>query len=500
MTSLNTFATREVWFVTGSQNLYGEETLRQVAEQSQAVVAGLSELPIRVVWKPVLKDADSIRRLALDVNARDEVIGIIAWMHTFSPAKMWIGGLDALQKPLLHLHTQANVELPWSEIDFDFMNLNQAAHGDREFGYIQTRLGVPRKTVVGHVSNPAVQGQIETWQRAAAGLAAVRSLKLARFGDNMRYVAVTEGDKTEAEIRFGVQVNTWGVNELADAVAAASDEQVDALIAEYEELYEIVPELRRGGERHQSLRDGAAIEVGLRSFLEAGGFGAFTTSFEDLGALKQLPGLAVQRLMAEGYGFGAEGDWKTAILVHVANVMGEGLPGGASLMEDYTYDLVPGDEKILGAHMLEVAPTLSSQKASLEIHPLGIGGKDDPVRLVFTADPGPAVVVAMSDMRDRFRLVANVVENVSAPDLPNLPVGRAVWKPAPDFATSAACWLTAGAAHHTVMSTAVGIEVFRDFAELAETELLVIDEDTTVRGFQKEVRWNQAYYRLAQGL
>ncbi|QPE04262.1 L-arabinose isomerase [Microbacterium schleiferi] len=500
MTSLNTFATREVWFVTGSQNLYGEETLRQVAEQSQAVVAGLSELPIRVVWKPVLKDADSIRRLALDVNARDEVIGIIAWMHTFSPAKMWIGGLDALQKPLLHLHTQANVELPWSEIDFDFMNLNQAAHGDREFGYIQTRLGVPRKTVVGHVSNPAVRGQIETWQRAAAGLAAVRSLKLARFGDNMRYVAVTEGDKTEAEIRFGVQVNTWGVNELADAVAAASDEQVDALIAEYEELYEIVPELRRGGERHQSLRDGAAIEVGLRSFLEAGGFGAFTTSFEDLGALKQLPGLAVQRLMAEGYGFGAEGDWKTAILVHVANVMGEGLPGGASLMEDYTYDLVPGDEKILGAHMLEVAPTLSSQKASLEIHPLGIGGKDDPVRLVFTADPGSAVVVAMSDMRDRFRLVANVVENVSAPDLPNLPVGRAVWKPAPDFATSAACWLTAGAAHHTVMSTAVGIEVFRDFAELAETELLVIDEDTTVRGFQKEVRWNQAYYRLAQGL
>ena len=500
MTSLNTFATREVWFVTGSQNLYGEETLRQVAEQSQAVAAGLSELPIRVVWKPVLKDADSIRRLALEVNARDEVIGIIAWMHTFSPAKMWIGGLDALQKPLLHLHTQANVELPWSEIDFDFMNLNQAAHGDREFGYIQTRLGVPRKTVVGHVSNPAVRGQIETWQRAAAGLAAARSLKLARFGDNMRYVAVTEGDKTEAELRFGVQVNTWGVNELADAVAAASDAQIDALIDEYEELYEIVPELRRDGERHQSLRDGAAIEVGLRSFLEAGGFGAFTTSFEDLGALKQLPGLAVQRLMAEGYGFGAEGDWKTAILVRVANVMGEGLPGGASLMEDYTYDLVPGDEKILGAHMLEVAPTLSSQKASLEIHPLGIGGKDDPVRLVFTADPGPAVVVAMSDMRDRFRLVANVVQNVAAPDLPKLPVGRAIWKPAPDFATSAACWLTAGAAHHTVMSTAVGIEVFRDFAELAETELLVIDEDTTVRGFQKEVRWNQAYYRLAQGL
>jgi L-arabinose isomerase len=490
----------EVWFVTGSQNLYGEETLAQVAEQSQTVVAGLAELPVKIVWKPVLKDADSIRRMALEINSRDDVIGVIAWMHTFSPAKMWISGLDALQKPLLHLHTQANVELPWADIDFDFMNLNQAAHGDREFGYIQTRLGVARKTVVGHVSNPVVRQQIEDWERAAAGWAAVRTLKLARFGDNMRYVAVTEGDKTEAELRFGVQVNTWGVNELADAVAAASESDIDALVAEYEELYDVVDELRAGGERHQSLRDGAAIELGLRSFLEEGGFGAFTTSFEDLGALKQLPGLAVQRLMAEGYGFGAEGDWKTAILVRVANVMGTGLPGGASLMEDYTYDLVAGDEKILGAHMLEVAPSLTTAKPRLEIHPLGIGGKDDPVRLVFTADPGSAVVVAMSDMRDRFRLVANVVENVAAPELPKLPVGRAVWKPAPDFATSAACWLAAGAAHHTVMSTAVGIEVFRDFAEIAKTELVVIDEATTVRDFQRELRWNQAYYRLAQGL
>lgn len=489
-----------VWFVTGSQNLYGEETLRQVAEQSQQVVAGLAGLPVTVEWKPVLKDADAIRRLALDANADDRVIGVMAWMHTFSPAKMWIGGLDALRKPLLHLHTQANVELPWADIDFDFMNLNQAAHGDREFGYIQTRLGVARKTVVGHVSNPAVRQQIEDWQRAAAGWQAVRTLKLARFGDNMRYVAVTEGDKTEAELRFGVQVNTWGVNELAAAVAAASDAEIDALVQVYLDEYDVAPELRPGGERHQALRDGAAIEVGLRSFLEEGGFGAFTTSFEDLGALRQLPGLAVQRLMAEGYGFGAEGDWKTAILVRVANVMGSGLPGGASLMEDYTYDLVPGDEKILGAHMLEVSPSLTTAKPRLEVHPLGIGGKDDPVRLVFTADPGPALVVAMSDMRDRFRLVANVVENVDAPDLPNLPVGRAVWKPAPDFATSAACWLAAGAAHHTVMTTAVGIEVFRDFAEIARTELVVIDETTTVRDFQRELRWNQAYYRLAQGL
>ncbi len=500
MTLNTTLDSYEIWFVTGSQSLYGDETLRQVAEQSQAVAAGLAALPVKVVWKPVLIDTDGIRRFALEANARDDVIGVVAWMHTFSPAKMWITGLDALRKPLLHLHTQANVELPWDEIDFDFMNLNQAAHGDREFGYIQTRLGVPRKTVVGHVSNPEVRRQVELWQRAAAGWQAARTLKLARFGDNMRYVAVTEGDKTEAELKLGVQVNTWGVNDLAAAVAEASEADIDALVAEYLATYDVAAELLPGGERHQSLRDGAAIEIGLRSFLEAGGFGAFTTSFEDLGELKQLPGLAVQRLMAEGYGFGAEGDWKTAILVRVANVMGAGLPGGASLMEDYTYDLKPGEEKILGAHMLEVSPSLTTAKPRLEVHPLGIGGKADPVRLVFTADAGPALVVAMSDVRDRFRLVANVVENITPPDLPKLPVGRAVWRPAPDFATSAACWLAAGAAHHTVMTTAVGIDVFRDFAEIAGIELLEIDEATTVRGFTRELRWNQAYYRLAQGL
>ncbi|GAA1542286.1 L-arabinose isomerase [Microbacterium ginsengiterrae] len=500
-TSLDTY---EVWFLTGSQHLYGPETLAQVAEQSQEIARILDasdDVPVKIVWKPVLTDSAAIRRIALEANADDRVIGLVAWMHTFSPAKMWIAGLDALQKPLAHLHTQANVELPWAEIDFDFMNLNQAAHGDREFGYIQTRLGVPRKTIVGHASDPRVCRELGTWQRAAAGLAASRNLKLARFGDNMRFVAVTEGDKTEAELRLGVQVNTWGVNELADAVAAASETEIDALVAEYEELYEVAPELRAGGERHQSLRDGAAIEIGLRSFLEEGGFGAFTTSFEDLGALKQLPGLAVQRLMAEGYGFGAEGDWKTAVLVRIANVMGAGLPGGASLMEDYTYDMTPGDELILGAHMLEVSPSLTSARPSLEVHPLGIGGKDDPVRLVFTADPGPAIVVAMSDMRDRFRLTANVVENVEPrAALPKLPVGRAVWKPQPDFTTSAAAWLTAGAAHHTVMSTAVGLDAFRDFAEMAELELLVIDESTTLPEFRNQVRWNQAYHRLAQGL
>lgn len=494
----------EVWFLTGSQHLYGPETLAQVAEQSRAIADELGaapDVPVRIVWKPVLTDSDAIRRTVLEANADDSVIGLIAWMHTFSPAKMWIAGLDALQKPLLHLHTQANVELPWAELDFDFMNLNQAAHGDREFGYILTRLGIPRTTAAGHVSNPAVSSRVGTWMRAAAGHAATRSLKLARFGDNMRFVAVTEGDKTEAEHVFGVQVNTWGVNELAEAVAAASSSDVDALVAEYEDLYDVAPELRRGGDRHGSLRDGAAIELGLRSFLEEGGFGAFTTSFEDLGALRQLPGLAVQRLMAEGYGFGAEGDWKTAILVRAANVMGAGLPGGASLMEDYTYDLTPGDERILGAHMLEVSPSLSSARPTLEVHPLGIGGKDDPVRLVFSADPGPAVVVALSDVRDRFRLVANVVEVVepTAP-LPKLPVGRAVWKPAPDFTTSATAWLEAGAAHHTVMSTAVGVEVFEDFARMLRTELLVIDDETTLRGFRRDIESNAAYYRLARGL
>jgi len=496
--------TREVWFLTGSQGLYGEETLKQVAEQSQEVARVLgaaSEVPVTIVWKPVLTDSAAIRRAVLDANADDSVIGLIAWMHTFSPAKMWIAGLDALQKPLLHLHTQANVELPWSEIDFDFMNLNQAAHGDREFGYIESRLNIPRTTVVGHVTDSAVAARVGAWSRAAAGRAATRSMKLARFGDNMRYVAVTEGDKTEAELRFGVQVNTWGVNELVDAVAAVPTKAVDALIAEYLEAYDIVPELRPDGARHESLRDGARIEAALRTFLEAGDFSAFTTNFEDLGALKQLPGLAVQRLMADGYGFGAEGDWKTAILVRAASVMGAGLPGGASLMEDYTYDLTPGRELILGAHMLEVSPSLTTARPSLEIHPLGIGGKDDPVRLVFTADPGPALVVALSDMRDRFRLVANVVENVALPEpMPKLPVGRAVWKPAPDFRTSATAWLTAGAAHHTVMTSQLGIEVIRDFATMTGVELLVIDQETTIEGFSREVRWNAAYWRLAQGI
>ncbi|WP_123305050.1 L-arabinose isomerase [Bogoriella caseilytica] len=498
------YAGKTIWFLTGSQHLYGEETLRQVAEQSQQVARTLAdgaEIPAEVVWKPVLTDRDAIRRAALEANADENCLGVIVWMHTFSPAKMWILGLEALDKPLLHFHTQANVALPWAEIDMDFMNLNQAAHGDREFGYIATRTGQRRKNVVGHASDPRVRSKVGAWVRAAAGRDALTNLKLARFGDNMRNVAVTEGDKTEAEIRLGVSVNTWGVNDLAERVAAVSDAEIDQLLAEYDETYDVVPELRAGGDRRDSLAYSARLEAGLRSFLEEGGFEAFTTNFEDLGALRQLPGMSVQRLMAQGYGFGAEGDWKTALLVRAAKVMGHGLPGGASLMEDYTYEMTPGQEKILGAHMLEICPSLTTSTPKVEIHPLGIGGREDPVRLVFDADPGEGVVVAMSDLRERFRLTANVVDLVP-PDapLPNLPVARAVWEPRPGFATSAECWLTAGAAHHTVLSTAAGLEAFADLAEMTEVELAVIDEGTTTRGFAQELRWNAAYHRLAQGL
>ena len=489
----------EVWFLTGSQSLYGDEVLAQVAEQSQSVVAhldGADAVPVRIVWKPVLISRESIEQAMLEANAAPNVVGVITWMHTFSPAKMWIAGLQALSKPLLHLHTQANVELPWGEIDFDFMNLNQAAHGDREYAYIETRLNIPRTTVVGHASHARVQERVGEWARAAAGRHASRAMKVARFGDNMRFVAVTEGDKTEAEAVFGAQINTWGVNELAERVHAATDQQVDALVAEYIELYDVAEELLPGGERHQSLRDGAAIEVGLRSFLEEGGFQAFTTSFEDLGTLPQLPGLAVQRLMADGYGFGAEGDWKTAILVRIAAVMGAGRPGGASLMEDYTYHLVEGQELSLGAHMLEVSPSLSSQKPRLEVHPLGIGGKDDPVRLVFTADAGPAVVVALSDMRERFRLVGAEVTNVELPaPMPKLPVGHAVWRSKPDFATATTAWMSAGAAHHTAMSTQTTLTTWRDLARMTGVELVSIDDSTTIDDVERDLALGAVYWR-----
>ncbi len=490
------------WFLTGSQGLYGPETLEQVERQSRSIADELNAtgLPVEVIWKPVLTSSEAVHQLILAANADPGCIGLIAWMHTFSPAKMWIAGLDALQTPLLHLHTQANLSLPWSEIDMDFMNLNQAAHGDREFGYIQTRLGVARKTVAGHVSNPRTVARIAAWQRAAIGHAAVRRLKLARFGDNMRDVAVTEGDKVEAQLRFGVSVNTWGVNDLVKVVDEVGDAEIDALIEEYSDSFDVAPELASGGDRHESLRYGARIEAGLRAFLTDGGFGAFTTNFQDLGGLRQLPGLAVQRLMAEGYGFGGEGDWKTSVMLHTLKAMAVQLSRGTSFMEDYTYHWGPGTPKILGAHMLEVCPTIAAGRPRIEIHPLGIGDREDPVRLVFDAEPGPAVVVGICDLGDRFRLVLNEV-TVVEPDepLPKLPVARAVWEPAPDLATSAECWLAAGGPHHTVLSAAVGVEELSDFAAMAGTELLIIDEGTTPRRFAEAIRWNQAYHRLGLG-
>ncbi|WP_439647527.1 L-arabinose isomerase [Aeromicrobium wangtongii] len=494
---------REVWFLTGSQGLYGEQTLQQVAEQSREVAAQIADDPrgvATIVWKPVLTSADAIRRVILEANADDDCVGLIGWMHTFSPAKMWIQGLTALQKPFLHLHTQWHRDIPWSTIDMDFMNLNQAAHGDREFGFVQTRLGVARKIIAGHVSDPSVGERIATWSRAALGAHDMRTLRLARFGDNMRDVAVTEGDKVEAQRRFGVSVNTFGVNDLVDVVDRVEPGAVDKLVAEYCDRYDIAPDLRVGAERHELLRDAAQIEVGLRQFLVEGGYGAFTTNFEDLGGLRQLPGIAVQRLMADGFGFGGEGDWKTSILVRTTKTMAAGLPGGTSFMEDYTYHLEPGRQKSLGAHMLEVCPSISSERPRAEAHPLSMGNRQDPVRLRFIADPGEGVVVGLSDLGDRFRLTANDITLVEPDEaLPRLPVACAVWQAHPSLPTAAESWLMAGGPHHTVLTTAVGIEAFDDLAEILRTELAHIDQHTTPRQFVRELRWNQAYYRLAEG-
>jgi L-arabinose isomerase len=494
----------EIWFLTGSQSLYGEDVLRTVEEQAARVVAGLAESPAiaaRVAAKPVLTTPEAIRRLCLEANADERCIGVIAWMHTFSPAKMWIAGLGALRQPLLHLHTQHNLDLPWGEIDMDFMNLNQSAHGDREFGYLLTRLRHRRTTVVGHWDEPEVQRRIGVWVRAAHGWRAAQRLRVARFGDNMREVAVTEGDKVEAQIRLGVSVNTYGVSDLADRVAEVTDAEVDPVVAAYEDEYDVVPELRKGADRHGSLRDAARIELALRSFLDEVGAEAFTDTFEDLAGLRQLPGIAVQRLMAEGYGFGAEGDWKTAVLVRITKAMAAGLAGGTSFMEDYTYNLGAESPQILGAHMLEVCPSIASGRPSCEIHPLAIGGREDPVRLVFTAPPGPALVVGLQDLGTRLRLVSNEVDVVEPDqDLPRLPVARAVWVPRPELSTSAEAWLTAGGPHHTCFTQAVDSEVFDCFAEIAGVELVTIDAETTVRALRRELRWNQAYYHLAGAL
>jgi L-arabinose isomerase len=503
---------RELWFLTGSQHLYGEETLAQVDAQSREVAAALNDaaaIPFPVVHRPVLTTPEAIRRTCLEATADDDCIGVIAWMHTFSPAKMWIGGLAALGVPLAHLHTQFNRSLPWAEIDMDFMNLNQSAHGDREFGHIQTRLRMARKVVVGHWSDRAVHARLGGWARAAAGLDEARRLSVIRFGDNMREVAVTEGDKVQAQLQLGFSVNTYGPSELAATVDAIPDADVDALASTYDDAYALAPELRRGGDRHGSLRDAARIELGIRGFLDARGARAFTTTFEDLAGLRQLPGIAAQRLMADGYGFGAEGDWKTAALVRVLKVMAEGLPGGTSFMEDYTYDFGPanptpqhpGEPLLLGAHMLELCPSIAGATPSCEIHPLGIGGREDPVRLVFTAAPGPAIQLGLLDLGTRFRFVANLVDVVTPEhELPRLPVARALWRPQPDLATAAEAWLLAGGPHHTVFTAALGIDPLTDLAEMLQTELITIDADTRPAQVTKELRWNMAYHHLARGL
>ena len=494
----------EVWFVAGSQHLYGEAAIEQVDRDARQIAEALGAadaIPVRIVHKPVVTTPESIRSVMLEANASGDCVGVILWMHTFSPAKMWIGGLRSLQRPLLHLHTQFNRDLPWSTIDMDFMNLNQSAHGDRELAYLETRMGLPRKTVVGHWSEQRVLDRIGAWSRAACGWREAQTLAVARFGDNMRHVAVTEGDKVEAQLRLGVSVHGYGIGELADAIRVVPDAAVDGLVDEYEAEYELVPALRRDGDRRESLRDAARIEAGLRGFLDAGGFKAFTDTFEDLDGLPQLPGIAVQRLMADGYGFGGEGDWKTAALVRIAKVMGAGLDGGTSFMEDYTYHLPPERPEVLGAHMLEVCPSIANGRPSCEIHPLSIGGKQDPVRLVFTGTQGPAVVAGMLDLGDRFRIVANEVD-VVPPDeeLPRLPVARAVWRPKPDFATAAEAWLLAGGPHHTVFSRALRSDAFADLAEIAGIELLLIDDRTHIGDFKKELRWNEVYFHLAGGL
>ncbi|HZB95131.1 MAG TPA: L-arabinose isomerase [Herpetosiphonaceae bacterium] len=494
----------DVWFVTGSQHLYGPETLDQVAQDSQRIVQGLSEsssIPVNVVFKPVVTTPDAILQLCREANSDARCIGLITWMHTFSPAKMWIAGLRALQKPFVHLHTQFNRDIPWSTIDMDFMNLNQSAHGDREFGFMVSRMRIERKVVVGHWQDEDVQRSLGVWTRAACAWHDAQNMRIARFGDNMREVAVTEGDKVEAQLRLGYSVNGYGVGDLVAYVNQTPDEEVDRLVRDYLEQYDVVEPLRPGGSRHEELRDGARIEAGLRHFLEEGQFGGFSDTFENLHGLKQLPGLAVQRLMAENYGFAGEGDWKTAALVRSMKVMAAGLEPGTSFMEDYTYHLATGGQKVLGSHMLEVCPTIASNRPRIEIHPLSIGGKADPVRLVFDSQTGPAVNASVVDMGNRFRMIVNQLDVVPTDQpLPKLPVARALWVPQPDMKTAAAAWIYAGGAHHTGFSLALTAEHLEDFAAMAGIEFLLIDRDTQLAAFKKELRWNEAYYMLAKGL
>lgn len=490
----------EVWFITGSQHLYGEETLRQVAEHSTEIAASLniaSQIPVKVIFKPVVKTPEEIFEVIQQANVAPNCIGLIAWMHTFSPAKMWIRGLNILKKPLLHFHTQFNRDIPWDSIDMDFMNANQSAHGDREFGFIVSRLRLNRKVVVGHWQDPEALAQIGAWTRAAAGWNDWQGAKFVRFGDNMRYVAVTDGDKVEAEMKFGYSVNTHGIGDLVAVINAVSNEAINELISVYEEQYTIVPSLQKDGDQYQSLRESAKIEIGLRTFLQQGGYKGFTDTFEDLHGMIQLPGMAAQRLMNEGYGFAGEGDWKTAALVRACKVMGAGLPGGNAFMEDYTYHFDPNNSLVLGSHMLEIDESIATGKPSVEIHPLGIGGKADPVRLVFNVAGGEALNASIIDMGNRFRLIVNEVQAIEPQnDLPHLPVARVLWKPYPDMKTGCAAWIYAGGAHHTAYSQNLTAEHLSDFAEMAGIEFVRIGKDTKLDQLRNELKWSEIYYQV----
>jgi L-arabinose isomerase len=488
----------EVWFVTGSQHLYGPETLEQVAVHSQKISEAFNKsksIAVQMKFKPVVKTPEEIYNLCMEVNGTKNCIGIITWMHTFSPAKMWINGLKILGKPLLHLHTQFNRDIPFSSIDMDFMNLNQSAHGDREFGFIMSRMRIDRKVVVGYWQDVAVHEKINTWCRAAAAWHDMQQASFVRFGDNMRQVAVTEGDKVEAQLKFGYSVNTHGLGDLVATVKKVKEKEVDELCKLYNTKYILTASLKKNGNQYSSLREAARIELGLRKFLEQGNYKGYTDTFEDLHGLDQLPGIASQRLMEEGYGFGAEGDWKTAALLRAMKVMGAGLPGGNSFMEDYTYHFEPGNNMVLGSHMLEICASIAKSKPSCETHPLGIGGKADPVRLVFNVKSGAALNASLIHMGNRFRLLVNEVEAVeSKKDMPKLPVARVLWKPVPDFNTACTAWILAGGAHHTVYSQNLSSEHLQDFAEMAGIEMLLIDKKTSVHQFKNELRWNEFSY------
>ena len=497
------FSGLEAWFVTGSQHLYGQDALKIVEQHSVAIGAAVSAspaIPVKIVVKPLVTTSEGIERLCLDANNSRNCIGVITWMHTFSPARMWIAGLRSLAKPLLHLHTQFNEELPWATIDMDFMNLNQSAHGDREFGFLVSRMRLQRKVVVGFWRDPKTHSEIAPWARAACAWHDAQQLRIVRLGDNMRNVAVTEGDKVDAQVRLGYSVNGYGIGELVQRMDKVNDAEVQKLVAEYDQKYSIAEQLRPNGCKRKALLEAARIELGLRHFLADTGSNAFTDTFEDLHGLPQLPGIAVQRLMADGYGFAAEGDWKTAALVRAMKVMAHGLNGGTSFMEDYTYHFKDGGQ-VLGAHMLEICPSISSDKPSAEIHPLSIGGKGDPVRLVFTASAGRAVNASIVDMGNRFRLVVSKVSLLPpAKPLPKLPVARAIWVPEPNLETAATAWILAGGSHHTGLSLALTTEHLRIFADFSGMECLVIDHDTKIPDFMNALKWNDAYYHLAGGL